>query len=104
LFNSAVDSTQLELATKYLQAADTYRDQLQPDEQATLDAYLKELAKAKAVVAKGTSAAAAPGAPRAEPAMPSPGARCAHCPRCARCCQSTPAHRGYQATGQMVAP
>ena len=37
-----------------MQAADTYRDQLQPDEQATLDAYLKELAKAKAVVAAGS--------------------------------------------------
>ena len=30
LFNSAVDSAQLDLATKYLQAAATFRDQLQP--------------------------------------------------------------------------
>jgi len=49
LFNAAQTSTQLDLAAKYLKAADTYRDQLQPDQQATLDAYLRELAKAKAV-------------------------------------------------------
>ena len=48
-----MDNAQLDLASKYLQAADTYRDQLQPDEQATLDAYLKELAKAKAVAGLG---------------------------------------------------
>ena len=74
LFNSAVDSAQLDLATKYLQAAATYRDQLQPDEQATLDAYLKELAKAKAVVASGSRAAAAPDQTRTQPAIASAGA------------------------------
>ena len=48
LFNSAQNAKQMDLASKYLEAANTYRDQLQPDEQATLDAYLKELSKAKA--------------------------------------------------------
>ena len=57
--NSAETGVQLDLAAKYLQAAATYRDQLQPDEQATLDAYLKELANAKAILA---SRAAAPSA------------------------------------------
>ena len=57
LFNSAVDNAQLELAAKYLQAASSYRDQLQPDEQATLDAYLKELAKAKSTVASAPAPA-----------------------------------------------
>ena len=56
LFNSAQDGEQLELASKYLEAANSYRDQLQPDEQATLDAYLKELAKAKAEMAAGSTA------------------------------------------------
>jgi hypothetical protein len=54
LFNSA----QFDLASKYLGAANQYRDQLLADEQATLDAYLNELAKVKA--SQGT-AAAAPG-------------------------------------------
>ena len=56
LFNSAQNSEDLDLAAKYLEAAKMYRDQLQPDDQATLDAYLKELAKAKAMVAAGTQA------------------------------------------------
>src|SRR5262249_31846171 len=43
LFNNA----QFDLASKYLEAASRYRDQLQPDERAMLDAYLKELAKVK---------------------------------------------------------
>jgi type II secretory pathway component GspD/PulD (secretin) len=50
LFNSAQTRAQLDLASKYLSAADTYRDQLQPGEQAMLDAYLRELTKAKASV------------------------------------------------------
>ena len=59
LFNTANpgDAAQLELAAKYLQAADRYRDMLEPDERMTLDAYLKELGKAKAAMAS-----AAPGA------------------------------------------
>ncbi len=55
-------STQLDLASKYLAAADTYRDQLQPGEQAKLDAYLRELAKARASVRAKAAAAAAPAA------------------------------------------
>ena len=79
LFNGAQTSAQLELASKYLEAANTYRDQLQPDEQVTLDAYLKELANAKAVTAPGRAApaaglapavpAAAVGQPPASPAV-----------------------------------
>ncbi len=72
LFNSAVDSTQLELAAKYLQAAESFRGQLQPDEQATLDAYLKELVKAKAVLANGGTAPASPAAASAAAARPQP--------------------------------
>ncbi len=41
LFNTG----QYELAAKYLDAANRYRDQLQQDERVMLDAYLKELAK-----------------------------------------------------------
>ncbi len=41
LFNTE----KFELASKYLEAANRYRDQLQPDEQKMLDAYLVELAK-----------------------------------------------------------
>ena len=41
LFNSG----KFELAAKYLDAAQMYRDQLQADEQTTLDAYLKELSQ-----------------------------------------------------------
>ena len=44
LFNSG----NFELAAKYLDAAQMYRDQLQHDEQTTLDAYLKELSKVQA--------------------------------------------------------
>jgi len=75
LFNSAMDSAQLDLSSKYLQAADTYRDQLQPDEQATLDAYLKELAKAKAAV--GSAPAAAPAAPSGARPQPATAAAAA---------------------------
>src|SRR6516164_7170615 len=46
--------------TKYLDAAQMYRDQLQGDEQASLDAYLKELAKVQA-----SPQPAAPAAPAA---------------------------------------
>ncbi len=66
--NREETTRQLDLASKYLQAADRYRDMLEPDEQATLDAYLKELAKARAVLA---SQAAAPSAPAPAP-TPSP--------------------------------
>ena len=68
LFNMPAMPTKLELASKYLEAADRYRDMLQPDEQATLDAYLKELAKAKSQEANDSAAAAAPAA-----AMPGQG-------------------------------
>jgi type II secretory pathway component GspD/PulD (secretin) len=44
LFNSG----QFELAAKYLDAAQMYRDQLEVDEQSTLEAYLQELAKVQA--------------------------------------------------------
>ncbi len=47
LFNSG----NFELAAKYLDAAQMYRDQLQQDEQTTLDAYVKELAKVRAATA-----------------------------------------------------
>ncbi len=63
LFNSARTSDQLALASKYLEAANTYRDMLQPDERATLDAYLKELGKAKAVVATSSQAGLAQATP-----------------------------------------
>ena len=74
LFNSAengVWSAQLDLASKYLQAADTYREQLQPDEQATLDAYLKELAKARSALAsRAASPSATPEVPTGRPVSP----------------------------------
>jgi len=72
LYNSAQDSEQLKLASKYLEAANTYRDQLQPDEQATLDAYLKELAKAKAEM---TAASTAPAANPTAAVQPAAAAR-----------------------------
>ena len=76
LFNSAengVWSSQLDLASKYLQAADTYRDQLQPDEQATLDAYLKELAKARsALTSRTASPSATPAVPAGRPVAAAP--------------------------------
>ena len=40
LFNSG----QIDLAAKYINAAQMYRDQLQADEQTMLDAYLRNLA------------------------------------------------------------
>src|SRR5271157_1206707 len=52
LFNSG----NFELAAKYLAAAQMYRDQLQQDEQTTLDAYLKELSKVQASTAAGSTA------------------------------------------------
>ncbi|MGO8897929.1 MAG: type II secretory pathway, component PulD, partial [Isosphaeraceae bacterium] len=52
LFNSG----KFELAAKYLDAAQMYRDQLQQDEQTTLDAYLKELSKVQASIAAGSTA------------------------------------------------
>src|SRR5271166_976937 len=51
LFNSG----KFELAAKYLDAAQMYRDQLQQDEQTTLDAYLKELSQVQATAAGGSS-------------------------------------------------
>jgi type II secretory pathway component GspD/PulD (secretin) len=59
LFNSAQTGADLDRASKYLAAADAYRDMLKPDDQAILDAYLKELASAKAKVRSG--AATSPG-------------------------------------------
>jgi hypothetical protein len=52
LFNSG----NFELAAKYLDAAQIYRDQLQQDEQTMLDAYLKELSKVRASTAAGSTA------------------------------------------------
>ncbi|MGC8642004.1 MAG: type II secretory pathway, component PulD, partial [Isosphaeraceae bacterium] len=65
LFNSG----NFELATKYLNAARMYRDQLQTDEQDTLDAYLKELSKVQA-----PAAATASPAPAAAAQTPAPAA------------------------------
>ena len=64
LFNSASpgDVGQLEKAAKYLEAADRYRDMLTTEEQSTLDAYLKELGRARAAVAASAAAATAPAA------------------------------------------
>ena len=50
-----------ELAAKYLDAAQLYRDQLQPDEQTTLDAYLKELSKVRASTVTGPAVTNAAG-------------------------------------------
>ena len=67
LFNSG----NFELAAKYLDAAQMYRDQLQQDEQTTLDAYLKELSKVRASTAAGSTATdgAGPAMTAASPAM-----------------------------------
>jgi len=63
----------VDLASKYLQAADTYRDQLQPTSRATLDAYLKELAKARSALASRTaSPLATPEVPGGRPVSPAP--------------------------------
>ncbi|HKM52914.1 MAG TPA: hypothetical protein VJY33_05845, partial [Isosphaeraceae bacterium] len=51
LFNSG----RFELAAKYLAAAHMYRDQLQQDEQSTLDEYLKELSKVERLKTETTS-------------------------------------------------
>src|SRR5208283_4103876 len=56
LFNSG----NFDLAAKYLDAAQLYRDQLQPDEQTTLDAYLKEMSKVRTATAAGSTATDAP--------------------------------------------
>ena len=67
LFNSG----NFELAAKYLNAAQMYRDQLQQDEQTMLDAYLKELSKVRASIAAGSTATDGAGPPMtaASPAM-----------------------------------
>ena len=67
LFNSG----NFELAAKYLEAAQMYRDQLQQGEQTTLDAYLKELSKVRAAIASGLTATdgAGPATTAASPAM-----------------------------------
>src|SRR5208283_3110969 len=78
LFNSG----NFELAAKYLDAAQMYRDQLQQDDQTMLDAYLKELSNVRASTAAGstatdgagpaktaTSPATTPAAVQAAPAM-----------------------------------
>jgi type II secretory pathway component GspD/PulD (secretin) len=60
-----------DLAAKYLDAAQQYRDQLQADEQATLDAYLRELAKVRtAAEAPQPAASGAPAPAPAPAAMP----------------------------------
>ena len=53
-----------ELASKYLEAANRYRDQLQPTSRPTLDAYLKELAKVAGGHAGGGRPVAAASATR----------------------------------------
>ena len=67
LFNSG----NFELAAKYLDAAQMYRDQLQQDEQTMLDAYFKELSKVRASIAAGSTATdgAGPAMTAASPAM-----------------------------------
>ena len=72
LFNSAQTTEQIELASKYLEASNSYRDQLQPDEQQSLDEYLNELAKAKTVLGSSPAAAGQPRLPADErrPAAP----------------------------------
>jgi type II secretory pathway component GspD/PulD (secretin) len=78
LFNSG----SFELAAKYLDAAQMYRDQLEPDEQTTLDAYLKEQSKVQAAIAAGstpvpagsTAAGGGTGTPVAASAMPTSAA------------------------------
>ena len=64
LFNSG----KFELAAKYLDAAQMYRDQLQQDEQTTLDAYLKELSQVQASAARGSSTSGSSG--NSSPAAP----------------------------------
>ena len=67
LFNSG----NFELAAKYLDAAQMYRDQLQQDEQTMLDAYFKELSRVRASIAAGSTATdgAGPAMTAASPAM-----------------------------------
>ena len=65
LFNSG----NFELAAKYLDAAQMYRDQLQQDEQTTLDAYLKELSQVQASAAGGSSTSGSGGG-RQQPGCP----------------------------------
>src|SRR5262249_37313463 len=67
LFNNA----QFDLASKYLGAANQYRDQLSAEEQGTLEAYLSELAKVQASQATA-AAAAGPGDAAADSVAPSP--------------------------------
>ena len=67
LFNSG----QFDLAAKYLDAAQMYRDQLQADERTMLDAYLKEMSKVKGAAA-ATVAEAAPATPADPPATARP--------------------------------
>ena len=75
LFNSG----NFELAAKYLDAAQMYRDQLQQDEQTTLDAYLKELSKVQASATRpggsSTSGSGHGGSSPAAPADREPAAR-----------------------------
>lgn len=68
LFNNG----QFSLASKYLSAASSYRDQLSVSEQTVLDAYLKELAKAPAdaAVAPANAAPSASSAVTAAAATP----------------------------------
>src|SRR5271165_380179 len=67
LFNSG----NFELAAKYLNAAQMYRDQLQQDEQTMLDAFFKELSRVRASIAAGSTATdgAGPAMTAASPAM-----------------------------------
>ena len=96
LFNSG----NFELAAKYLDAAQMYRDQLQQDEQTTLDAYLKELSQVQASAARGSSTSgngngsgnSSPAAPEA--ASPPSGAAAATTPAAPPVVQTGDATRG----------
>ncbi|WP_250846819.1 type II secretory pathway, component PulD [Aquisphaera insulae] len=74
------NSGDFDRASKYLDAARMYRDELQADEQATLDAYLKELAKVQGASATppapaaATAAASTATAPAPTVAVASPAA------------------------------
>ena len=87
LFNSG----QFDLAAKYLDAAQMYRDQLQADEQTRLDAYLKELAKVQAAAAVASRPRRRPG--RRRPSAPAAG-RSPRRPRPRRSVQTGDAARG----------
>ena len=76
----AQDRKDMDKAGQYLEAANRYRDMLEPGDQATLDEYLRELARAKAAALPAAAPAAEPAkaaavaprwsAPAASPSAP----------------------------------